>query len=251
MRSVERLPCEWSVAPAFTNADNCRSSACKTLTQSRRAWSGSLAALAVLAIASATPATADAQSATPAENHAANPDDEIAKGLFAAGKAAFDAGQYQEAYDRFFDAYAKSPRPALLYNLAVSLDRLRRDDEALRHYRGYLAEVPDAENRAEVENRIRAIDAAIEERKKTVAPAPAPTPAPTTQRSTQVDLRLGTTRPKDDGGSVLEEWWFWTAAAVVVGATVTGIVVATSGDDVRGPMSGSDGMVVLTLTKAP
>ena len=139
---------------------------------------------------------------------------------------------------------------ALLFNLGVSLDRLRRDEEALRHYRGYLDAFPEAENRAEVENRIHAIESAIEERKKQSI-APAAVTAPPASNPSSIDLKLGTPEPTDTDGSVFKQWWFWTAAAVVVGGAVTGIVIATSGDDVRHPMPGSDGMVVLTLTKAP
>lgn len=184
---------------------------------------------------------------------AANPDDEIAKGLYLAGKAAFDAGRYQEAYDRFFESYEHSQRPALLYNLAVTLDRLRRDEEALSNYRGYLQEVPDAENRTEVENRIRALEAAANNRKREpIAPVVTPTLAVTATPTPAYDLDRSTTdEPPERGDSIFGKWWFWTGAGVVVTAVVVGVVVASSGDDVRDPKPGSDGMIVLTLTKAP
>jgi hypothetical protein len=46
----------------------------------------------------------------------------------------------------------------MLYNVGQSADRLRMDREALEAFRLYLARLPNAKNRREVENRVRALE---------------------------------------------------------------------------------------------
>lgn len=88
--------------------------------------------------------------------------DEAARLTFQEGQQAFLSGDYETALTRFRQAYELSQRPLLLYNIAQSLDRLRRDEETVTALERYLEAVPDAENRGEVEARIRVLRAAIE-----------------------------------------------------------------------------------------
>ncbi|MBZ0121842.1 MAG: tetratricopeptide repeat protein [Sandaracinaceae bacterium] len=87
--------------------------------------------------------------------------DEAARLTFESGREAFAAGDYETALSRFRQAYDLSHRPGLLYNIAQTLDRLRRDQETLDTLRQYLAAAPDAPNRSEVESRIRVLEQAI------------------------------------------------------------------------------------------
>ena len=84
--------------------------------------------------------------------------DRQARTLFEQGRAAYDEGRYRDSWDYFRQAYLLSKRPELLYNVGQSADRLRKDREALEAFRMYLAQVPKAENRREVENRVRALE---------------------------------------------------------------------------------------------
>lgn len=188
----------------------------------------------VVVCAALAHATASAQDA----EATANPDDEIARSLFQAGRVAFDAGRYDVAFESWSKAYKESGRPALLYNLGLASDRLRRDDDALRYYNMYLREVPDTDNRAEVENRIRAIERAREERKATDAVSPA------------VNLRTGMPPERsDEGPAITERWWFWLGAGAIVAAgVVVGVVVATGGESVGDPRPGTGGLVVVALS---
>lgn len=97
--------------------------------------------------------------------------DEIseARALFIAGRSAFNEGRYDAALDYFQRSYTLSGKSVLLFNVAQCYDRLRRDDEALTTFEKYLQEVPEAENRAEVESRIGILKAAIANRQQ--APA--------------------------------------------------------------------------------
>lgn len=89
--------------------------------------------------------------------------DEAARLTFQEGREAFVGGDYERALGLFRQAYELSQRPGLLYNIAQTLDRLRRDAEALQALRDYLEAYPDAPNRAEVEARINVLDAQVSE----------------------------------------------------------------------------------------
>ena len=104
---------------------------------------GALVGLVVLFVAQAAlPPSAIAQ-------------DDEARGLFLAGRAAFDQGRYEDALDRFREAHRLSGRPELLYNIGQAADRLRRDREALEAFEGYLEQTPsDAPNRSIAQNRV-------------------------------------------------------------------------------------------------
>ncbi len=95
--------------------------------------------------------------------------DDEARGLFLAGRSAFEGGRFEEALAHFRRAYELSDRPELLFNVGVSADRLRRDDEAREAFEVFLTRVPDAENREEIEGRLRVLRARAE---AAVAPAP-------------------------------------------------------------------------------
>ncbi len=84
--------------------------------------------------------------------------DKDARVLYERGVVAYEQGNYRDAWDHFRNAYLLSKRPALLYNIGQAADRLRMDHEARDAFRLYLKQNPDAENRREVENRVRALD---------------------------------------------------------------------------------------------
>lgn len=84
--------------------------------------------------------------------------DAEARRLFLEGREAYERGEYRAAWDYFHRAYSMSARPALLYNVGQSADRLGLSREALKAFRLYVKKLPDADNRREVENRIRALE---------------------------------------------------------------------------------------------
>jgi hypothetical protein len=172
-------------------------------------------------------------------------DDATAKSLFEAGKAAYAAGKYEEALQRFQDAYQHSKRPELLYNVGVAADRLRYNHAALEAFKAYVRELPTADNRVEVENRIRALEAVMEREKAALSPATAGAP----RSSSSVDASLGVIVTARKTDSIFGKWWFWTAAGGVLAAAIVGVVVATSGDKAGKPTPGTDGVVVLTLSR--
>lgn len=111
-------------------------------------------------ILATSPVGSLAQEATPSSAAA----DVEAQALFQAGSAAFAEGRYEEALERFQRAHELSPRPELLYNIAVCADRLRQDARALDAFRRYLAAAPESDRRREIEVRIRILEAELAER---------------------------------------------------------------------------------------
>jgi hypothetical protein len=74
------------------------------------------------------------------------------------GKQAYAEGDFETAAARFADAYLLSDDPTYLFNLAQA-QRLDGDCRgAYRSYREYLDKVPDAPNRADVEEKIAALE---------------------------------------------------------------------------------------------
>jgi tetratricopeptide (TPR) repeat protein len=178
-----------------------------------------------------------------AQTKAAEPssaaDDEVARGLFQAGKAAYENGKYEEALQLFEQAHARSGRPQLLFNIGQTAERLRQDQKALEVFRAYLTQVPDAPNRLEVEARIKQLEQWVAGRNRDSGPIPAlaiaPTPSETAKRSqpgTDDPAYTESDQPQDE--AVTSKWWFWTGlGTIVAGGTAVALAVALSGEDVE------------------
>jgi tetratricopeptide (TPR) repeat protein len=100
--------------------------------------------LLAFALLFATATTAAAQGSLEAE----------ARANFEAGRIAFVDGRFADALPYFERAHELTGRPELLYNIGVCRDRIGHDVEALEAFEAYLAAIPDAANRSEVEQRI-------------------------------------------------------------------------------------------------
>jgi tetratricopeptide (TPR) repeat protein len=165
-------------------------------------------------------------------------DEEAARAQFEEGRASFNEGRYEEALAQFESAHRLSGRPALLYNIAQTLDRLSRRAEARDTYRRYLEADPETAQRPAVEARITVLEqdlAAEAERERALAEA---------NRALEEER----TRPAE-GNEIWEEWWFWTIVGVVVvgGAVGLGVGLGTARRNIQEPLPGDDGLVIETL----
>lgn len=87
-----------------------------------------------------------------------DPDVVEAKRHFERGLAHYNLREYLNAIEEFESAYRFKPDPVFLYNLGQA-HRLANDPEhALYFYKAYLRNLPNAENRAEVEGRIAELE---------------------------------------------------------------------------------------------
>ena len=89
-----------------------------------------------------------------------------AKKAFSAGTVAYSNGEFKSALASFRRAYELTGSPDLLYNIAAVSDRMRRDEEALGAYEGYLEARPKSADREHVESRIDVLRAAIAARRR-------------------------------------------------------------------------------------
>jgi tetratricopeptide (TPR) repeat protein len=89
-----------------------------------------------------------------------------AKKAFAAGTQSYENGEFEAALSSFRRAYELTGSPDLLYNIATVSDRMRRDEEALEAYEGYLEARPKSADREHVAGRIDVLRQAIEARRR-------------------------------------------------------------------------------------
>jgi tetratricopeptide (TPR) repeat protein len=149
----------------------------------------------------------------------------------------FDHKRYDDAIAAFSSSYALAPLPALAFNIAQAY-RLKGDcAAALRFYRAYLRELPDAPNRERAETQMGAMQACVDVQAKPVAHddhAAAPASPPVTTAASQptpsaahLDAKLTQAPPQKK--PLYKKWWLWTVVGGVVAAgAITGVAVATT-----------------------
>jgi serine/threonine-protein kinase len=111
----------------------------------------------------------------------ADPGLERAKAHFEAGRNAYIARDYATAIREFRAAQAIRPSPILEFNVAMSYEALGKPRQAAYHYRRYVQGRPDADNRAEVEQRIAALQAQAGQEPAPPQPATETAPAATAE----------------------------------------------------------------------
>lgn len=180
--------------------------------------------------------------------------DAEARALYAAGEAAFRDGLFEDALTYFQRSFELSGRVDLLYNIALAADRSRQDAVALAAFRRYLQERPEAATRAELEGRIRALEAAVA-RARAASPPPVTDDAPTTASATtpeptapppapvavttpaaappEVALAVPTTSPpppsRSDGGAEYDSAPAWALTLSGAGLVAGGVVLLVVG----------------------
>lgn len=194
------------------------------------------ASLAALALLVPVLSHAQDEGAEPEQSDNSSSLDEAARLTFQSAREAFVAGDYETALARFRQAYELSARPGLLYNIAQTLDRLRRDEETVTALREYLEALPAAPNRAEVEARIRVLEEALARRQPAEEPDPPPDdPVDTTTTTTSTNTTTDTGTTEDDGGiGILHPAIFIAVAGLALvggGLSVWAGLEATSAND--------------------
>lgn len=105
---------------------------------------------------------------------------ELVQREYKLGQTGFKAGRYQEALSHFLRVYRVAAHPNLVYNIAVSFEKLKEYQSAISFYRCYLKLHPKSEIRAKVTfsiDTLTLLDA--QERKRAEAGQVAPQPEPT------------------------------------------------------------------------
>ncbi len=84
--------------------------------------------------------------------------EQAARDAFKIGRAAFEGGDYQLAYDKFKESFQLSHEPALLYNIASALQGLKRPHDAAEALRSFLRLQPNDPDRSNIEQRIATLE---------------------------------------------------------------------------------------------
>ena len=151
-------------------------------------------ALLAVVVCALQPALVVAQANGTAANAA---QDQEGRRLFEAGRAAYVDGKYRDALNYFREAHRLSGRPQLLFNIGQAADRLGEREQATQAFRDYLAAVPDADNRAEVEARIAELE----------------------QPEPDAGTEFVAASPTDDQASGQREGWYFRSALGLGGLT--------------------------------
>jgi tetratricopeptide (TPR) repeat protein len=189
--------------------------------------------------------------------------DERARGAFRLGRQYYEQGRFAEAAAEFERAYGLSGRGQLLFNAYLAYRDARDDENALRTLRGYLAEVPDAPERAHLEARLAALERGIVERREAEARQQAETEE--ARRQAEEARRQAEEAGRPRYREVPGETWPWIVmgggAAMLVGGAVTGAVALSersslddqcplqlcpAGTDVEGRQSTIEALAITT-----
>src|ERR1700750_2743031 len=84
--------------------------------------------------------------------------DEAARNAYKVGRAAYETGDYQPAYDKLRESFQPPHEPALLYNIASALQGLKRPHEAAEALRSFLRLQPADPDRPKIEQRIATLE---------------------------------------------------------------------------------------------
>jgi tetratricopeptide (TPR) repeat protein len=102
--------------------------------------------------------------AAPAEARAPFDKSTEAKAHYELGMTAYGLGHFDRAIEAFTQAYRFDPAPILLFNIAQAHRKKGDRDQAIVYYRRYLDAAPGAEDREQVQQRIRELEASEPER---------------------------------------------------------------------------------------
>ncbi|HVU49781.1 MAG TPA: tetratricopeptide repeat protein [Polyangia bacterium] len=102
-----------------------------------------------------------------------------AKARYMSGQSHYNLNEFTEALQDFKEAYRLHPDPAFLFNIAQCERQLGDFDEAIKFYRSYLRNKPDATNAREVQHKIDELKGLSEAKRKSKEGAPQSVIAPT------------------------------------------------------------------------
>src|SRR5262245_14669234 len=84
-----------------------------------------------------------------------------AKAHYQAGVKSYGAGDYRTAIKEFSTAQSLAPADLNNYNLALCYDKLGEAEPAIQYYKEYLAKVPNASQRTEIEASVARLEGAL------------------------------------------------------------------------------------------
>jgi tetratricopeptide (TPR) repeat protein len=187
---------------------------------------------------------------------------EKAREHYQQGDAYYKLDKYASALQEYEQAYLAKSDPSFLYNIAQCHRLMGAKAEALKFYRRYLKDAPNAANRAVTEKHIKDLEAALaspEASPPSPTPSPGSSPAPVSPLVSPPPAAMPTPTPSGaaapptlalnapppgsrdapSGGSIdasrppshderrpiYTKWWFWTGIGVLL---TGGLLIALS-----------------------
>lgn len=157
---------------------------------------------------------------------------ERARALNRAGMAKFDLGEYDKAIDAFHEAYDVFADPKILFNLAQAHRKKKRYEQALELYRSYLRNLPDAPNRAIVEELMAELEGLLAAQRASVERPPDGVSATTLPAS------VPASQPSDPRSPPwYHDAWGWTLLGLGVTAVGVGAGFWITADQLDGDLA--------------
>jgi tetratricopeptide (TPR) repeat protein len=183
-------------------------------------------ACAVLGIG---PASQAAESTTTAAVAGPSTDEarlERARKIYKEGRAAYDRGRYDEAAEKFKQAYDLAGDPNLLFNLALVYDRLGDLERSLEYMKRYRNVAPPDEHAA-LDSRIAGLEDRIDEQEDQPKDPPPDNPPPDNPPDDNPPVdNPPVDNPPDDNPPVTSDYKVFNGVAIGLTATA-GVLLAT------------------------
>jgi tetratricopeptide (TPR) repeat protein len=159
--------------------------------------------------------------------------EEVARRHHERGTTFYNLGQFEEAISEFRKGYEQKGDPVFLLNIGESYRQLGAHEKALFFYRRYLSAMPTAPNRAELDEKVAALQQLVEAQERARSPAPPPPVPPRLAEApplvpSQAELDLAA-HPAARPGPFWQRWWFWAGVGgVVAGGIAVGLLVSSA-----------------------
>jgi hypothetical protein len=158
--------------------------------------------------------------------------DAQARAHFRLGATAYQEGRFADAAQEFEIAYGLSGRGQLLYNVYLAYRDAQDSPNAARALRGYLAAVPDADDREHLQARLTALEATVTADQEAEAARTAQDAEQRRQLEEAERRALEAEMRAQQGPSISRPWWPWLVfGGGVVLAAVGGAIAALAGSD--------------------
>jgi tetratricopeptide (TPR) repeat protein len=160
-----------------------------------------------------------------------------AQAAYHLGTQHYNLGEYREALESFKEAYRNVENPSILFNIAQCHRQLGDKLSAVRSYRAYLNNTPDAANRQQVRDMIAKLESEIASDQKPLVTVEKPVaePAAVVEKPLEKPAIVETsapivvvTPPAPKPVPVYKRWWLWTAVGVGVAAIAVGVGVGVA-----------------------
>jgi tetratricopeptide (TPR) repeat protein len=148
--------------------------------------------------------------ARPAPSRADDPATVAAKRHFAKAEKLFALGRFDTALVEYEAAFDAKPLPGFLFNIGQCHRNLHDYEAAVFSFRKYLRLLPDADNRDDVEELIRDLEAK-QAAERDRAPLDQPPPPPRKHQP------------------LYKKWWLWTGVTAIAGGITLVLVTRDRG----------------------